>query len=297
MPRNEVMQHLLDGKNIALITSRLTKGETFAHAQITDKPSEVICMSGKTSNNGFVFPLWLLPEHDSLDPAKNVRHPNLDPRYLLALADALGVGTTLPFGLPAGVTPEDIFHFIYAVLHAPTYRSRYAEYLRSDFPRIPLPPDMAGFRALADLGGKLVELHLLRDATLDAGAPAFPVAGSGVVEKVRFEASAPLTPTPLPQAGEGFKATGAQGAPGGRVWINKTQYFSGIDPETWAFRVGGYQVLEKWMKDRKGRTLGVDDIVHYRRVAVALARTRGLMQQVDECAAPLWAGAPEGAVA
>ncbi|HEX7369570.1 MAG TPA: type ISP restriction/modification enzyme, partial [Rhodanobacteraceae bacterium] len=104
----------------------------------------------------------------------------------------------------------------------------------------------------------------------------------------RYEAPA-LTPTPLPQAGEGLK--------GGRVWINKTQYFEGIDPDTWAFRVGGYQVLEKWLKDRKGRELGIDDIVHYRRVAVALRRTRELMRQVDECATPLWAAETEGTTA
>jgi predicted helicase len=287
-PVTKIMCHVRPPAGIALVTTRMTKGEEFAHAIVTDEPAEKISLSSKSSNNAFVFPLWLVPEHDTLDPAKNVRHPNLDPRYLQALADALGVGVTQPFGLPDGVTPEDTFHFIYAVLHAPTYRSRYAEYLRSDFPRIPLPPNEATFRALAALGARLVELHLLRDSALDEGAPAFPVSGSGLVEKPRYEAPA-LTPTPLPQAGEGLK--------GGRVWINKTQYFEGIDPDTWAFRVGGYQVLEKWLKDRKGRELGIDDIVHYRRVAVALRRTRELMRQVDECATPLWAAETEGTTA
>jgi hypothetical protein len=262
-PVEKVMRNL-DGPNVALITSRLTKGESFAHAQVSDKPSEAICMSSKTSNNGYVFPLWLLP-----DSTHKSRYPNLDPRYLKALADALGVGVTQPFGLPESVTPEDIFHYIYAVLHAPTYRSRYVEYLRSDFPRIPVPPDMAVFRALAALGKQLVALHLLRDPSLDEDAPAFPVSGSGVVEKPRYEAL-------------------KDGRPG-RVWINATQYFDGVEPEVFAFRVGGYQVLEKWLKGRKGRTLGIEDIVHYRRVAVALARTREVMTEVELAAAPLFA--------
>jgi hypothetical protein len=278
------MRNLAVPGNVALIAPRQVKEDwaVFCSSMIGGHKT---CSAYDIN---YYFPLWLLPEHDALDSAKNVRHPNLDPRYLKALAEALGVAVTPPFGLPEGVTPEDIFHYVYAVLHAPTYRSRYAEYLRSDFPRIPLPPDVATFRALAALGEKLVALHLLRDSALDEGAPAFPVSGSGLVEKPRYEAPA-LTPTPLPQAGEGLK--------GGRVWINKTQYFEGIDPDTWAFRVGGYQVLEKWLKDRKGRTLGIDDIVHYRRVAVALRRTRELMRQVDECATPLWAAETEGTTA
>ncbi|HET6546285.1 MAG TPA: type ISP restriction/modification enzyme [Rhodanobacteraceae bacterium] len=267
-PRAETMSQLLgDNDNIALMTSRLTKGENFAHAQVSKLPVEVISMSSKTSNNAFVFPLWLLPEHDTLDPARNVRHPNLDPRYLQALADALGVGVSDPFGLPEGVTPEDVFNYIYAVLHAPTYRSRYAEYLRSDFPRIALPDSVATFRALAALGEKLVEWHLLRDPSLQSGGPAYPVSGEHAVEKIRYEEPG--------------------GGKPGRVWINARQYFDGIDPEIWAFRIGGYQVLEKWLKDRKGRRLDIDDITHYRKIAVALARTRQLMDDIDAAAAPL----------
>lgn len=273
-PVTKIMCHVRPPAGIALVTTRMTKGEEFAHAIVADEPAEKISLSSKSSNNAFVFPLWLLPEHDTLDPAKNVRHPNLDPRYLKAVADALGLVTTAPFGLPEGVTPEDIFHFIYAVLHAPTYRSRYAEYLRSDFPRIPLPPDMATFRILAEMGEKLVALHLLHDPTLAQGGPVYPVAGDHVVEKVRYEPP-------------------RDGKPG-RVWINPRQYFEVVDPDAFGFRVGGYQVLEKWLKDRKGRALGIDDIAHYRKIVVALDRTRELMQQVDTAAAPLFAaGMPE----
>lgn len=273
--RERISEHLLQEGNLALLIMRqVALDDAFSHAGCSSLPFDNRCFY---SNKGVLagVSLWLLPEHDTLDPAKNVRHPNLDPRYLKALAAALGVAVTEPFGLPEGVMPEDIFHFIYAVLHAPAYRSRYAEYLRSDFPRIPLPPDMATFRALAALGEKLVALHLLRDPALAQGGPSYPVSGDHVVEKLRYEP--------------------ASDGQSGKLWINARQYFDGIDPETFAFRVGGYQVLEKWLKDRKGRALTIDDITHYRKVAVALARTRDLMREVDEAAAPLWADVVEAA--
>ncbi|MGH8121168.1 MAG: type ISP restriction/modification enzyme [Rudaea sp.] len=264
--RWDVMPNLSeDERNVSLIAPRQVK-EAWAVYCTSTVGGHKTCSAYDIN---YYFPLWLLPEHNTLDPAKNVRHPNLDPRYLKMLADALGVGVTAPFDLPRGVTPEDIFHFIYAVLHAPTYRSRYAEYLRSDFPRIPLPPDMTTYRALAVLGEKLVALHLLRDPALENGGPAYSVSGDHAVEKVRYE-------------------PGKDGKPG-KVWINPRQYFDGIDAETFAFRIGGYQVLEKWLKDRKGRALGIDDITRYRRIAVALARTRELMREVDAAAAPLFA--------
>ena len=123
---------------------------------------------------------------------------------------------------------------------------------------------MATFRALAVLGEKLVALHLLRDPALAQGGPGYPVSGNHVVEKPRYDDKAR------------------------RVWINATQCFDGIDAETFAFRIGGYQVLEKWLKDRKGRALSIDDITHYREVAVALARTRYLIREFGAGAAPLW---------
>lgn len=279
-PRTETMSHLTDGANLALITSRLTKGENFAHAQVASTPVEVISLSSKTSNNAFVFPLWLKP-----DAAIPTWHPNLDPRFLKALADALGLAVTDPFGLPEGVSPEDVFHYCYAVLHTPTYRARYAQYLRSDFPRIPLPTDQALFRALAALGAQLVALHLLRDPALAQGGPAYPVSGDHAVEKIIY--------TPPKEAGG---STGSPRAEPGRVWINKTQYFEGIAPELWRFQVGGYQVLEKWLKDRKGRILDHDDITHYRKIALALAATQQLMLQVDQAAAPLFSQPVDGEI-
>jgi hypothetical protein len=157
--------------------------------------------------------------------------------------------------------PEDVFAYIYAVFHSPAYRSRYAEFLKIDFPRLPLTSDAELFRRLCAHGSRLVALHLLEADAPDR--PAFPVAGTNEVEVVRYTAP-----------GEGGHAEG-------RVWINREQYFGGVAPEVWAFHVGGYQVCQKWLKDRKGRTLSFDDLTHYARTVAALAETIGLMSDID----------------
>lgn len=238
-------------------------------------------MSSKTSNNGFVFPLWLAPKEPLPGiPLIDQRRPNISPAFLAALANALGKSTVKPHDLPQSVSAEDVLAYIYAVLHATSYRQRYAQYLKSDFPRIPIavvaPSDQAKaakafvavWNALLPLGRELMELHLLHNVPANLYAR-FPHQGSNQVEKLRYE----------PPKGQ---------APG-RVWINATQSFEGLEPETWEFMVGGYQVCEKWLKDRKGRTLTLDDIEHYQSIVAALTRTLALMIAVDKLAnGTLW---------
>ena len=166
--------------------------------------------------------------------------------------------------------PEDIFNYAYAIFHSPAYRARYAEFLKIDFPRLPLTSDKKLFKALVKRGNELVSLHLMESPLLDnpEAYPRFDIEGSNEVEKVRYM-------EPKPAAGE-------TPATQGRVYINKEQYFEGIGPELWEFHIGGYQVLEKWLKDRKGRQLSFDDIHHYQKIAVALGETRRLMAEIDE---------------
>lgn len=258
-------------ENTGIITSRMTKGESFAHAQVTDKISEVICMSSKTSNNGFVFPLWIVPPHvGSATSPKAQSSPNLSPPFLAALAGALGRPQVAPFGMPEDVLPEDVQAYVYGVLHAPSYRTRYVQYLKSDFPRIPLGVTAHSgvavtfstiWNDLVPLGRELMALHLIRAVPSDLRAH-FPESGSGIVDFVKFEIQS--------------------GAASGRVRINATQYFDGIEPETWKFKVGGYQVCDKWLKYRRGRHLSLDDIERYQDIIAILTRTRAIMSEVDE---------------
>jgi very-short-patch-repair endonuclease len=167
-------------------------------------------------------------------------------------------------GLGEGVfTPEDIFHYIYAIFHSPTYRSRYAEFLKIDFPRLPLTSDVELFRSLCGLGRELVGLHLLESPQVGQFITRYPIVGDNRVEK-----------------GYPKYAPPKEGQPG-RVNINKSQYFEGVPPEVWQFHIGGYQVLDKWLKDRQGRQLSYDDLTHYQKVMVALQKTIELMEKID----------------
>jgi predicted helicase len=277
-PRREVMAHMLAKNNIALITSRLTKGEAFAHAQVTRNIVEVICMSPNTSNNGFVFPLYLIDTEKKkkgswskavtmalFEPSSgyHTRRPNYSPAFLKGLAEKLKLPQAEPHGLPKGVTPEDIFHYAYAVFHSPTYRTRYAEFLKIDFPRLPLTSDLKLFRALAAKGAELVALHLMESKRLNNLFTTFPLKGSDEVEKVQYTDN------------------------DRRVWINPKQYFGGVPKNVWEFHIGGYQVCEKWLKDRKGRKLSYDDIQHYQKIVVALHETIRLMAEIDKLI-PAW---------
>ena len=190
----------------------------------------------------------------------------------LATADAPHQTIGKVVGL-AAFTPEDVFYYAYAVFHNPTYRARYAEFLKIDFPRLPLTRDIKLFRKLAEKGKELVELHLLKSSKVDDFITTYPEAGSNKVEKVIF-ANNPR---------EGSEPSRGSG----RVWINEKQYFGNISEEVWNFKVGGYQVCEKWLKDRKGRVLSSDDITHYQRVAVALKETIRLMKEIDKTI-PAW---------
>lgn len=269
--RERVMHHMLAGKNLAIITSRLTKGETFRHVQVTRNIVEVICMSPNTSNNGFVFPLYLYPDPskkglfdtDEKIDAPGGRHPNLSLTFIKDASNKLSLQFT-PDGkddLQQTFGPEDIFNYIYAVFHSPTYRERYAEFLKIDFPRLPLTSNCDLFRTLCKLGGRLVLLHLMEQ--FGSTMPTYPIDGNHLVEKVEY-----VAPPDQPKQG--------------RIYINKTQYFDGIPLEVWEFHIGGYQVCQKWLKVRRGRTLTYDDIQHYQRIVAALAETIQLMSEIDE---------------
>ncbi|HOC22017.1 MAG TPA: N-6 DNA methylase [Anaerolineae bacterium] len=256
--RGEVMRHMLAGENLALITSRMTKGETFKHAQVTTHITEVICMSPKTSNNGFVFPLYLYPDPEAapatlfaaLEPAG--RRPNLHPALLPTLAATYG----------RTPSPEEVFAYVYAILYTPTYRARYAEFLRMDFPRIPFTRESTVFAAFAGLGERLIALHLLRSPELEPPTCRFEGAGDSSIARGRKD---------------GLRYDPAAA----RVYINSTQVFAPVPLDVWTYQVGGYQVCEKWLKDRQERRLTLDDIRTYCRIVTALGKTIAVQQELD----------------
>ena len=265
----KVLRHMLAGENLALITTRQVTSNIFAHTFCTKYLVEMKTCSHDRATN--TFPLYFYPSEkppaatlfdmDTPTEAPGGRKPNLSPKFIADFAAKLSMqfiqdgkgDREQTFG------PEDIFNYMYAVFHSPTYRSRYAEFLKIDFPRLPLTSKPQLFRELCTLGQQLVDLHLME--TKAPKITGYPVAGDNTVEKVRY-----MEPV------DDVK---------GKVWINPTQYFEGISKEVWEFCIGGYQVCDKWLKDRKGRQLTYDDLTHYQQVVSALAETMKLMNNID----------------
>jgi hypothetical protein len=247
-PRRDVMQHVVGRTNIGMIFNRQVVGEIVSHFGVARVP---ICHGTfYLGNKGqdYFAPLFVF-EEDLLSQGDAGR-PNFSRNFLAALRGKLGDETSR-------LKPEDIFNYIYAIFHCPTYRTRYAEFLKIDFPRLPLTSRLELFSALAELGGELVALHLLESPKVDDFITRFVGTGDNSIPK---------------------KPTWKDNA----VWINPTQRFEGVPEAVWNFHVGGYQVCEKWLKYRKGRTLSDDDIIHYQRIVVALSETIRLMAEIDK---------------
>lgn len=251
------LRHMLRS-NVALLSARIQATGIFDAVFVSKFIAEM--KTAESSRSCTVFPLYLTGDSDSgqAELPGHSRRTNLNPTILLSWARKLGVKPRGDFGLPFGLTPEDIFHYAYAVFHSPGYRRRYAEFLKIDFPRLPLTGNLELIRALARLGGELTALHLLESPKLARPITDFIGDRNPEVEKVSWSKNT--------------------------VWLDKAQTtgFKGVHEDVWNFHIGGYQVCEKWLKDRKGRTLGKDDIAHYHKIIVALAETIRLMKEIDE---------------
>jgi predicted helicase len=288
LPRPEVMQHMISGKNLGIITTRQTKEQWDALA------TQLVCdhKSCAAYDTNSLFPLYLYTSWDTtagtlFETREVSREANISGRFVADLATKLGVKFDQDGSgdLQTTVGPEDIFHYIYAIFHSPTYRERYAEFLKIDYPCLPLTSNVELFRALCGLGADLVALHLLED---DYEAASWMKAGE----------SSPLE-SPITTFVEGANGTimgtfsKSKVYDNGRVYLDTSlgeasSYFDGVPEDVWNFHIGGYQVLYKWLYDRRGksgvpgRTLTAEDLAHYQRVVVSLKETMRLMDEVDE---------------
>ncbi len=225
-------------KNIALSTCRQVKSGSWNHTSASALPIESTTISNRTSEIGYIFPLMINNIGGSSENFSADFRNSLDTKY------------------SHHFIPEEIFGYIYGVLHALTYRNRYADFLRRDFPRIPFPETRAEFEAISSLGWDLVETHLLRRApTSKLGG--FEGKGDRTVEHVRW-----------------LKEDA-------RISINATQSFAPVPEAVWNFHIGGYQVLDKYLKSRKGRVLSLDEINHIPRICDALSFTIKQMAAID----------------
>ena len=284
-PGAEVMRHMRK-ENLALCVCRVVKSPVWQNVLVTNQITDKSYISNRTSESTYVFPLYLYPNPEELG-LETERSLNFKPAFLTALSEALGLRQVEPFSLPEGVSPEAVLAYTYAVLSSPTYRERYYDFLKYDFPRIPLPQDIEQFRTLATLGQRLIDAHLLKNGSRAQLAPT----GRGV--SALHESRAQLAPTGKGASalhrfeGEGDGIVGRVRYADERVWISASQYFMGVPADVWEYEIGSYRVCEKWLRDRRGLELRREDVRRYRAILVAVAETLGVMGKIDGV---LWDG-------
>jgi predicted helicase len=266
--RKNFMRHILKDNYLLIATKinrQLSLGYFWISCNLIDL--HLLDTAGDSLQS---FPLYVYPEtNEQLTLySEQERTPNLNQVIVKQIAAKLSLNFTNEKEKTKGTfAPIDILDYIYAVLHSPTYRERYKEFLKIDFPRIPYPKGKNTFWQLVKLGGELRQIHLLESSIVEQGNTSYPNDGNNIVtrkiSKNDFE---------IIDKEKGF----------GRVWINDQQCFDGVPVLAWEFYIGGYQPAQKWLKDRKGRKLTFEDILHYQKIIVALTETDRLMQKIDK---------------
>jgi predicted helicase len=263
-PRAETMIHMLY-PNLGMNVKRQMQDLNWSYASVTRNVVES-AVHFSTPGNPLLFPLYHYEnlDNDSIfsanEATRRIRHHNVG-SALVSVLEAITQLECLEEGggdLERTFGPEDVFNYTYAIFHSPTYRTRYADLLKFDFPRLPIPVNGILFRDLAGLGKMMISLQLLEAGNLDQLYPRYIGRHDPEIEKVSWTRDT--------------------------VWVDKAQTsgFSGVSESVWNFHIGGYQVCEKWLKDRKGRTLSNEDVVHYQKIVVALSETIRLMKEIDE---------------
>jgi predicted helicase len=264
--RRDVMKHMLRGKNLALCLGRSGQAIGSESWEILFCGTHISELNLFRRGGNNLFPLYIyrdgnkfeMPAEDEFAYDEHGRRPNLSVRFVRQLENALNAtfvfGTAPTDNSAHTFSPEDIFHYVYAMFHSPTYRARYAEFLKVDFPRLPLPKTWDSFCQLVQVGASLTQYHLMTHPDLHQHGQTFPQSGTDMVDKSH------------PKWQDG------------RVYINKTQFFGNVSESEWQFSVGGYQVLHKWLKDRVGRKLSDDELTYYQHIIKAIRETTRLMQ-------------------
>ena len=264
--RPRTMNQMLGEDNIALLTVRRIRTSQHEHFFVTKR----ICMAEMLSSadNCNIYPLYQISNETELFGGDF--HSTISTEVFSKIKSSLGL-KIVPVGkgnLSSTLGPQDLFHWIYSIVHSRNYRDRYQNMLRNNYPRVPLPDGkIQFFKKMCDLGADLVSLHLFESPKLDN----FVTEEIGSCElKIEIVSYSDET-----------------------VWINKAKTcgFRGVTEEVWDFRIGSYQVCEKWLKDRQakggknprsGQVLMDDDINHYQKIIVALSETIRIMTEIDK---------------
>jgi predicted helicase len=257
-PMYKNFKHFICSENIGLTYERQCVIGDFTNIIISNSLVDGHIL-GTAFSKGYTAPLYIYPDinaQQTIDQTTE-RTPNLNIEIVNQIAEKLGLRFTNEKEADENTfAPIDLLDYIYAVLHSPTYREKYKEFLKIDFPRVPYPRGKETFWQLVKLGGEIRQIHLLESSTVEKYITQYPIDGTNEVGKPKYE--------------------------NGKVYINETQYFDNVPEIAWNFFIGGYQPAQKWLKDRKERTLEFEDILHYQKIIVALTETDRLMKEIDK---------------
>ena len=251
--RDKVMRHVSD-ESLSLVVCKQMATNEWSHVLSALGLVDDCYVSNKTKERGYVFPLYLY--ETKVDPP--TRRVNFDAPIYRKICKAAGIKFSdadlqATVGKSFPETPQLVFDYIYGVLHSGKYRKKYAEFLKIDFPRIPYPRNGEEFRKMAAFGANLRGIHCMED--FDEAAEVKLVGEGKLIVKPVWK--------------------------DGCVFIDKEVRFTNVPEDLWNLNIGGYQPLQKWLKDRKDRELSDEDISHYRRMVRAIARTRDIMTEID----------------
>lgn len=275
-PRTEMFNYLNKENNVSLITCRQQSSFDFQHSFISRLISDMCSISSQTKETGYAFPLYINPDSNGqtnlVSGEQPKRKPNFNPKILDEIVEKLGLYFVAEESDKTDeqkqFAPIDLLDYIYAVLHSPTYRKTYKEFLKIDFPRVPYPDNQDKFWQLVELGGKLRKIHLLEDPIVEDYITTYPKPGNNEITRRLTKTKPGFIPE-------------KENPEIGKVWINDEQYFDKVPKAAWEFYIGGYQPAQKWLKDRRDRTLEFEDILHYQKIIVALTETERLMREID----------------
>jgi len=276
-PRPDIMQHMLDHENIALHVCRQVVSDMYRHALATHLITDDCYVSNITRERGFTMPLYVTPggfNFSSWPTNAAGQVPNFEPAAIADIEGKLRAKFTPRPSKDKTFTPEELLGYIYALLYSETFRQRYNQFLKQDFPKIPVTSDFQLFKRLATCGLRLVQLHTMRATDLSIDSVSYPVPGDHLVARRYpwFTDSDPASGKPLPEP---------------RVYLNEKQYFQNVPGPAWEFEIGSYQPCEKWLKDRKNRKLSFDELNTYRALVVSVQETMQLMDKIDDII-PKW---------
>lgn len=299
-PRFDTMRHIVNSENIGFVTMRTQVDTEIPNTYFVSKNSIDKNFYGFQT---YLFPLYLYPNEQDGIFTEEKRKPNLNQEIVDKIAKKLDLsftnekvldtsaststrtdvtssdsrGTNELYREATTFAPIDILDYIYAVLHSPTYREKYKEFLKIDFPRVPYPKDVKTFWELVALGGELRQIHLLESSKVEDYITSYEMADTSASSVAENDHNVITT-----KIGKKDWEIIDQEKQLGRIWINESKYFDNVPVTAWEFYIGGYQPAQKWLKDRSERELKFEDILHYQKIIVALTETDRIMKEIDK---------------